>query len=171
MIRLEGKECFNDEKATRICCLLINRIWTYFLIRQLDLQLFANFYSWPTFLLIVGIAYLIHGFTIKNEDDIFIGVILTGLGIHFHGIENYRFWFDHWSIFALIFGLAYMIRFWRTKKGFIPGVILLTIAFFMIFSVSLPSWFTWIYGVVEFLETFWPVALIAIGLYLLKFKK
>src|SRR5699024_5983790 len=95
---------------------------TYFLIRQLDLQLFA---------------YLIYGFTIKNEDAIFIGVILTGLGIHFHGIEYYRFWFDHWSIFALIFGLAYMIRFWRTKKGFIPGVILLTIAFFMIFSVSL----------------------------------
>src|SRR5699024_6768473 len=118
---------------------------TYFLIRQLDLQLFANFYSWPTFLLIVGIAYLIHGFTIKNEDDIFIGVILTGLGIHFHGIENYRFWFDHWSIFALIFGLAYMIRFCGRKKGFFQVFFFLRFAFLLFFFFVLLFGFFWFF--------------------------
>lgn len=143
----------------------------YFLIRQLDLALFANFYSWPTFLMIVGVSFLIHSYSAKEYDNILIGVILLGLGIHFHGLENYTFWFNHWSVFPLIVGFAFLCRFSKTKSGLIPATILIGIALLMIFSVTLPAWFQWIYGVIDFLETFWPVALIAVGIYLLRFKK
>lgn len=143
----------------------------YFLIRQLELTLFANFYSWPTFLIIIGIAFLIYSYTTKESNNIFTGVLLLGLGIHFHGLENYDFWFDHWSAFALIIGLAFLFRFFKTKRGLIPASILIGIAILMIFSVTLPSWFQWIYGVADFIETFWPVALIVVGIYLLRKKK
>src|SRR5690625_7237612 len=143
----------------------------YFLIQQLDLQMFDKFYSWPTFLIIIGISFLIHSFSASEYEHIFTGVLLLGLGIHFHGLENYDFWFDHWSVYALITGLAFIIRYFQTKKGFIPGAVLIGIALLMIFSVTLPDWFQWIYGVVDFLESFWPVAVIAFGVYLLKFKK
>jgi len=146
-------------------------IGIYFLIKQLDLAIFDNFYSWPTFLIIIGIAFLIHSYSAKEYNNLFTGVLLLGLGIHFHGLENYPFWFDHWSVYALIVGLAFLIRFFKTKKGLVPAGILIGIALLMIFSVTLPEWFQWIYGVIDFLETFWPVALIAIGVYLLKFKK
>lgn len=146
-------------------------IGIYFLVKQLDLSLFDNFYSWPTFLIIIGIAFLIHSYSAKEFNNIFTGVLLLGLGIHFHGLENYDFWFDHWSAYALIVGVAFFIRYLKIGSGLIPAAILVGIALLMIFSVTLPEWFHWIYGVVEFLETFWPVALIAIGVYLLRFKK
>ena len=146
-------------------------IGIYFLVKQLDLALFDNFYSWPTFLIIIGIAFLIHSYSAKEFNNIFTGVLLLGLGIHFHGLENYDFWFDHWSAYALIVGVAFFIRYLKIGSGLIPAAILVGIALLMIFSVTLPEWFHWIYGVVEFLETFWPVALIAIGVYLLKFRK
>lgn len=143
----------------------------YFLIRQLELALFENFYSWPTFLIIIGIAFLAYSYSTKEYNNIFTGVLLLGLGIHFHGLENYDFWFDHWSAFALIVGLAFLFRFFKTKRGFIPATVLIGIAILMIFSVTLPEWFQWIYGVIDFIETFWPVALIVIGVYLLRRKK
>ena len=119
-------------------------IGVYFLIRQLDLPIFDNFYSWPTFLMIFGVAFLIHSYSTKEYNNIFTGVLLLGLGIHFHGLENYDFWFDHWSVFALIVGLAFLARFLKTKKGLIPATILIGIALLMIFSVTLPEWFHWI---------------------------
>ena len=143
----------------------------YFLIQQLNLTFFQQFYSWPTFLMIIGIAFLIYSYSAREYQHIFTGVLLLALGIHFHGLENYSFWFDHWSAYALIVGIAFFIRFIKTRSGLIPAAILIGISLLLIFSVTLPAWFNWIYGVADFLETFWPVALIAIGLYLLKFKK
>lgn len=159
------------KKQSSFIAYILIGIGVYFLIQQLDLVLFQKFYSWPTFLLIIGIAFLIHSFSTKEYHNIFVGVLLVGLGIHFHGLENYGFWFNHWSAYCLIVGLAFLARFWKTREGFLPGVILIGIAILMIFSVTLPSWFQWIYRVAEFLETFWPVALIAIGVYFLRFKK
>src|SRR5699024_7517629 len=160
----------------------------YFLIQQLDLQMFDKFYSWPTFLIIIGISFLIHSFSASEYEHIFTGVLLLGLGIHFHGLvnydfwfdhwsiyalfvvfaffviflllglfihfhglENYDFWFDHWSIYALIVGIAFLARFFKTKKGFVPGVILIGLSLLMIFSVTLPKGFDWLYGVQDFL--------------------
>lgn len=143
----------------------------YFLIKQLNLALFANFYTWSTFLIIIGISFLIYSFTQKQFESVFIGILLLGLGIHFHGLENYLFWFDHWSVYSLIVGLAFLGRFFYTKKGLLHALIFIGIAILMIFSITLPSWFQWIYGVIQFLETFWPVALILIGVYMLLFRK
>ena len=81
----------------------------YFLIRQLELTLFANFYSWPTFLIIIGIAFLIYSYTTKEYNNIFTGVLLLGLGIHFHGLENYDFWFDQLVSICIDYWLSFFI--------------------------------------------------------------
>lgn len=143
----------------------------YFLIRQLNLSFFANFYTWSTFLMIIGISFLLYSLSTKEFENIFVGILLLGLGIHFHGLENYLFWFDHWSVYLLIIGIAFLGRFFYTRKGLLQAGIFISIAILMIFSIKLPSWFQWIYGITDFLETFWPVALIVFGIYLLKFKK
>ncbi len=159
------------KKQHALSAYILIGLGVYFLIKQLNLSWFDNFYSWPTFLIIIGIAFLIHSYSTNDYNNLFIGVLLLGLGIHFHGLENYSFWLDHWSAYALIVGIAFLVKFFKTRTGLIPAVVLIGISLLMIFSVTLPDWFQWIYGVAEFIETFWPVALIVIGIYLLKFKK
>src|SRR5699024_11334005 len=69
-----------------------------------------------------------------------------------HGVENYDFWIDHWSIYTLIAGVAFVIRYLQTHRGLIPGLILIGMSVILIFSVTLPNAFKWFYGVTEFLE-------------------
>jgi len=149
---------------------LLIGLGVYFLIRQLDLAIFRPFFGWPTILALLGIAFLLHSYTTKEKQNIFLGVILLGLGIHFHGLENYDFWYNHWAIYTLIIGIAFLIWFFYTKKGLISAIVLITISVIMIFSISLPEWFQGIYGVIDFFETFWPVILIAIGIYMIRKK-
>ena len=143
----------------------------YFLIKQLNLSIFENFYGWPTFLIIVGAAFLIHAYSHHEDSNILPGFILFGLGVHFHGLQNYPNWFDHWSMYPLIIGVGFMLRYLKTKRGLLPGAILLSIALFMIVSMKLPEQVSFIYRIVQFFETFWPVVLIGIGVYLLVFRR
>src|SRR5699024_1740277 len=143
----------------------------YFLIQQLDLQMFDKFYSWLTFLIIIGISFLINSFSASEYEHIFIGVLLLVLSIHFLVLENYDYLLNHWTIYALIVGIAILARLFKTKKGFVPGIILIGLSLLMIFSVTLPKGFVWLYGVQDYLATYWPVVLICLGIYLLKFIK
>lgn len=149
---------------------LLIGLGVYFLIKQLNLVFFQPFIGWPTIVIIIGIAFLLHSYATKEKQNIFIGVILLGIGIHFHGLQNYDFWYNHWSIYTLIVGFAYLIRFFYMKKGFILSIVLITISIIMIFSISLPEWFQGVYGIIDFIETFWPIILIVIGIYFIRKK-
>lgn len=146
-------------------------IGVYFLLRELRIPIITDFYSWPTFLIIIGVALLIHSYTSKDYQHLFSGTIVLGLGIHFHGIEYYQFWIDHWAVYPMIVGIAFIVRSLRTKKGFVTGLIVTGISVLFMFSVRLPPTLSWIYDVTAFLEKFWPVILIGIGIYWLKKKK
>ena len=139
-------------------------------VKQLNLVFFQPFIGWPTIVIIIGIAFLLHSYATKEKQNIFIGVILLGIGIHFHGLQNYDFWYNHWSIYTLIVGFAYLIRFFYMKKGLILSIVLITISIIMIFSISLPEWFQGVYGIIDFIETFWPIILIVIGIYFIRKK-
>ncbi|MGP4108405.1 LiaI-LiaF-like domain-containing protein [Virgibacillus sp. L01] len=146
-------------------------IGVYFLLRELRIPIITDFYSWPTFLIIIGLALLIHSYTSKDYQHLFSGTIVLGLGIHFHGIEYYQFWIDHWAVYPMIVGIAFIVRALRTKKGLVTGLVVTGISVLFMFSVRLPPAFNWIYDVTAFLEKFWPVILIVIGFYWLKKKK
>lgn len=150
---------------------LLIGLGAYFLLRKLQLPILNDFYSWPTLLMIIGLALLIHSYSSKDYQNLFTGTIILGLGIHFHGLNYYPFWVDHWAVYPLIIGIAFIVRYLHTKKGLLPGLILVVVALLLIFSVQLPDWFNWIYPLVDYIEKFWPIGIIIIGIYLLKKKK
>ena len=150
---------------------LLIGVGVYFLLRQLRFPILTDFYSWPTLLMIIGIAFLLYSYISNDYKNLFSGVLLLGIGLHFHGLNNYRFWIDHWGVYPLIVSLAFLIRYPKTKSGLFPGLILLVISLFAIFASNKPTWFNWINEIVEFLNQFWPIVLIGIGVFLLWKKK
>ncbi|SER75176.1 hypothetical protein SAMN04487944_109116 [Gracilibacillus ureilyticus] len=154
-------------KKNNLLAYLLIGIGLYFLLRELQIPILTDFYSWPTLLILLGAAFLIHAFSGNEEKSIFPGVILFGLGIHFHGLTHYTFWIDHWGMYTLIVSIAFLLRFVKTKQGIIPGLILLVLSIFAIFVDNQPGWFRWIHEFMAWVERFWPVVLIGLGIYLL----
>ncbi|GGJ84244.1 hypothetical protein GCM10007063_03450 [Lentibacillus kapialis] len=146
-------------------------IGVYFLLRELRLPIVTDFYSWPTLLIIIGIALLIHSYTSRDYQHLLSGTIVLGLGIHFHGLRHYTFWIDHWAVYPLIVGIAFIVRGLRTKHGVFTGVIITALSILFMFSVRLPASLEWIYDLTALLERFWPLILIGIGIYWLRRKK
>ncbi|MFC0522425.1 LiaI-LiaF-like domain-containing protein [Pontibacillus salicampi] len=146
-------------------------IGLYFLLKELNIPIITNFYSWPTILIIIGIAMMLHSYLSRDHDKLFPGTVVLGLGIHFHGVQHFRFWIDHWGVFLFIIGIAFLIRYQKTRSGLFSGIILVGLSLFTIFVSNKPSWFHWINALVNMIETFWPLLLVLTGLYLLFFKK
>lgn len=159
------------KKQNALPAYILIGIGIFFLLRQLKLPIITDFYSWQTIIIIIGLALLIHSYTSKSYHNLFSGSILLGIGIHLHGIQHYDFWIDHWAVYPLIIGIAFLVRRTKVKQGLFPGVILTAVSILLIFSVSLPPWLDWFYQVIDTLEQFWPVVLILIGLYLLMKRK
>ncbi|WP_082233686.1 LiaI-LiaF-like domain-containing protein [Halobacillus massiliensis] len=142
----------------------------YFLLRQFNIPFLNPFYSWPTILIIIGAALLLHNYFSKDSSTLLPGIILTGFGIHFHGLERYPNWIDHWAVYTLIIGTGFFIKYLKTKSGIIPALVLLGLSIFALFSTSNPEWFEYISVVITFVERFWPVVLVIAGVYILKKK-
>jgi hypothetical protein len=159
------------KKQNALPAYILIGIGIFFLLRQLKLPIITDFYSWQTIIIIIGLALLIHSYTSKSYHNLFSGSVLLGIGIHLHGIQHYDFWIDHWAVYPLIIGIAFLVRRTKVKQGLFPGVILTAVSILLIFSVSLPPWLDWVYQVIDTLEQFWPVVLIVIGLYLLMKRK
>ncbi|WP_121639621.1 LiaI-LiaF-like domain-containing protein [Virgibacillus sp. Bac330] len=159
------------KKQNTLTAYLLIGIGLFFLLKQLNIPILNNFYSWQTIIIIIGLVLLIHSYITKNYQNLFSGTILLGLGIHFYGLTYYSFWIDHWAMYVLIVGVAFIVRFLQTKEGLIPGILLTAFSLVMMFSVQLPSWFNWIYTIVDVMERFWPVLLIIFGLFLLTKRK
>ncbi|MDL4841696.1 LiaI-LiaF-like domain-containing protein [Aquibacillus rhizosphaerae] len=158
------------KKQHNLFAFLLIGIGTYFLLKQLRLPIFTDFYSWPTLFIIIGLSFLLHSYISKDYKNLFPGTIIFGLGIHFHGLNHYSFWIDHWGVYPFIISIGFLIRFQKTKNGLIPGLILFIISLFAIFVTDKPEWFGWVNKIVDLLENFWPFVLIIAGAYLL-FKK
>src|SRR5699024_10664787 len=119
------KRCLIIKKQNNFIAYLLIGIGTYFLIKQLDLALFDNIYSWLTILIILDVVFLLHSYLTHYYDHIYKVVLLLCLGIHFHDVENYDFWIDHWSMYTLIAGIAFIILYLQTHRGHRPGLILI----------------------------------------------
>lgn len=151
--------------------LLLIGIGFYFLMHQLHIPTLEKIFTWPTLLIILGIIFLLQAYFSNDHDSIFPGTILLGIGTHIHGKSLFAIWPNHWGMYTLIISLAFLLRYQKTKTGLVPGIILLVISILGVFYGGLISWMSWIGKFVSLLESFWPVALIAIGLYLLFVKK
>jgi hypothetical protein len=143
----------------------------YFYLQQAGITLFKELYTWPTLLIIVGAAFLVQGYWGKDYEAIFPGVILTGLGFHFHVVSKLDLWPDHLGAFILIIALGFLLRYQKTGNGLFHGVLFLILAGMLLFYDRITSWFGLLENGVATAWKFWPAVLILIGIYLLFIKK
>lgn len=152
--------------------ILLIGIGLYFLLDGLESTLFQQIASWPSILMVIGIAFLAQGYGGKDGQKVFPGILLIGLGVHFHGLELIEDWPDHWGMYTLILSIAFLASHQRTKKGgLVPGLVLFILSALALFYEDFISWLGWVGRSVDLIEQYWPIALIIIGLYILFFKK
>ncbi len=139
----------------------------YFLLLQYNIQLIADLYTWPTLLIIVGVAFLAQAYGGKQYEFIFPGIILTGLGIHFHVVHKLEVWPDHAGVFLLVVSLGLLLTYVKTNAGFFSGILFLIAAVLTLFVDHLAEWALQQGHDLSLILQFWPFLFIAIGTYLL----
>ncbi|QHS22926.1 hypothetical protein GWK91_08190 [Virgibacillus sp. MSP4-1] len=140
----------------------------YFLLQSHSVPMLSSFRSWPTILMILGASFLTEAFIGRKKDHIFPGVLILGFGIHYHGLLTYEFWFQHWSIYLLIIGLAF---FFKNQGGRKLGILLLIISGLFILLQWQPVWFQSLPSFSLEGISLLPLLLIGFGLYLLFLSK
>ena len=143
----------------------------FFFWQQAKISLFAEFISWPTLVMIVGIAFLCQGYGGKDYESIFPGVILTGFGLHFHIINHLKILPNTMGVFILIIALAFLLRYQKLKTHLFYGVLFLSLACLLLFYDKVMGWFGMLETNIATFIHLWPFVLILIGVYLLFFKK
>lgn len=143
----------------------------YLLLQQLNVTVFDGFFSWPTIVMIIGIALLIHAYTLNDHSNIFPGIVLTGFGFHFHHVNQLSFWPDHFSMLILIVSIGMLLRYLKTKAGLSHGLLLLAISLLFLKYDLFMGWLSFFKDGFSFIIRFWPILLIGAGIYLLFIKK
>ena len=161
---------YTVNKQNSLIAYIIIGIGVYFLLRELRLPILTDFYSWQTLLIIIGAAFLISSYRGRNYEQIFTGVLLLGIGVHLHGVEHYNFWINHWAVYLVIIGIAFLLRYFKTKSGLLMGAAFLIAGLLLIFSSQFSAYFHWVHDIFHLIERFWPILLIIFGIYLLKRK-
>ncbi|GGE42540.1 putative membrane protein YsxD [Pullulanibacillus camelliae] len=149
--------------------IIIVAIGGYFLLRTLHLPYLTAFNNWPTFLMLIGLAFILYSYFSKDTDSIFIGVLLFGLGIHYHFYKRFVWWPNGWAAYGLIISFAFLAQYYKTrKKGLKAGLFFLVLSILDLFYSGVQA-FT--YHITAWVGNLWPIALILLGLYLIFRKK
>jgi hypothetical protein len=143
----------------------------YFFMQQSGISIFEKFYTWPTLLIIVGLAFLGQGYMAKDYEAILPGVILLGFGVHFHVVGHLAFWPNQIGTFILIIALGFFLRFQKTKSGLFQAFLFLILALLSLFYSKIASHLGLLENSVSIAWKFWPIILIIIGIYFLFIKK
>ncbi len=141
-------------------------IGTLFILDEIGIFRF----SWPLILIVIGIAIFAGAGTGRRRDSVFPSSLLILLGFSFLIQQSHLFYWgfaDGWPLYMLSVGLAFIFAYLaQTHKGtglLIPGGILTVLGtLFLLAENRIIDWhglwhvFNW-----------WPVVLIALGIWLL----
>ncbi|WP_462412412.1 LiaI-LiaF-like domain-containing protein [Neobacillus sp. Marseille-QA0830] len=144
----------------------------YFFLQQTGITIFPQFFSWPTLLIIVGVAFLGQGYSAKEHDAILPGVILTGFGLHFHLAGHASFWPENTSgMLILLISIGFFLRFLKTNTGMFQAILFFLLAILFLFNDKITGYFGLVQSSISFIWKFWPALIIVIGVYFLLKKK
>lgn len=143
----------------------------YFFLQQMQISLFEGFFSWPTLLFIIGVAFLFQAYGTKDDGAILPGVILTGFAVHFHVAGRMEFWPDHIGALLLIISLGFLLQYQKTGEGLLQALLFLIISSLFLFYEQVVNWVGLLESKISAAEKFWPLAMMALGAYFLLTRK
>lgn len=143
----------------------------YFFLQKFTIPVPAAVFSWPTILLIVGVALLIQAYRGGDFQLIVPGVLLVGLGVHFHLAQQWNIQFDLIGVIILFLALGFFLAAKKTKSSSLYSWIFVGVALIQLFSAKLFSFLQLTPEQIGSFQSLWPIVLIIIGSYLFFFKK
>ncbi|GIN94326.1 hypothetical protein J6TS1_01960 [Siminovitchia terrae] len=139
----------------------------YFLLQQYNIQILQDLYSWPTLVIIIGCGFLAQGYLGKDHEAILPGVVLTGMGIHFHIANRLEMWQDFAGVFLLLVAVGILLTYVKTGAGLMMGILFLAAASLLLFFDRLTNWAAENGHDISLLSKFWPFFFIIAGGYFL----
>lgn len=135
----------------------------YFLLKELDIPYLDHFHTWHSIVIIVGLIMVFHSLMNKDVEFLFVGIIVLGVGIHLLASSIMANWPDHWAVYLFIFGFASLVKALKTKQHLFISIVIVVLSIIILVPMSIPA-LQWL----NTYEMIWPIALILIGIYLLK---
>ena len=144
----------------------------YFLLQQVGITFIEGFFTWPTLLIIVGLAFLGQGYSAKDHEAILPGVIILGFGLHFHLMNHLSFWpHNTIGVLILVISIGYFLRFQKVGNGLFQAFLFLILSVLLLFYDKIGGYFDLLQNGLSWVWKFWPALLIVIGIYFLLKKK
>lgn len=151
-------------------CTILIGFGFFYLLRSIDFPLFQPYYSWATLSIILGLAFLLQSRFGGQADFLLPGVFFTGYGLHQYIAGKLAYWPGEQVVIFLLFGLGFLLIYLKKGVGKGAGILFIIISALLIFYEKILD-FLGISNYAETVSTYWPVALILIGLYILYKKK
>jgi hypothetical protein len=146
-------------------------IGAYFFLQQVNISILPQAFTWPTLVLIIGIAFLAQGYVGKDYEAILPGVLLVGIGLYFDVLNHYVFWRNPAGAFVLMIGIGCLLRYQKTHSGLIQAVLFLILSIILLYYDKFSSEIGLLQNGFSIIWKFWPLIIIVIGFFLLSKKQ
>lgn len=146
-------------------------IGLYFFLQKFSIEFGFQIFTWPTILLIIGLALLIQAYSANDFSMIIPGILFVGLGIHFHLVQQWEIQLDHVGVILLFIALGFFLIANKIKNGKFFSWLFLILAIIQLFHTNLFSWLKLTSEQVSKYESLWPITLMIIGIYVFIFKR
>jgi hypothetical protein len=139
----------------------------FFFLQQTGMTLTPQFFTWPTLLMIAGIAFLAQGYIGQDFEAILPGTVLFGYGLHYHFLQSYAFFSNQAGSLVLFIGIGSLLRYFKTRSGLFQTILFLILAIFLLFYDKFTQDAGLLQNGVSIFWRFWPILLIGIGVFFL----
>ncbi|KEP26490.1 MULTISPECIES: hypothetical protein [Bacillus] len=127
--------------------------------------------KWYTLVLFFGLAFLYQGKKEQETSHVFIGMLMTGLSLHFILQPKLDHWPDTFTMIVFIVGLALFMKSSQKKEYRIESVALIGLGLFLYFFQQITKQLSSLSIPTSGFELYWPYVLMAVSLLLLFLKR
>ncbi|MDR4995686.1 hypothetical protein RGT17_10705 [Bacillus altitudinis] len=127
--------------------------------------------KWYTLVLLFGLAFLYQGQKEQESSHVFIGMLMTGLSLHFILQPKLDYWPDTFTMIVFVVGLALFVKSSQKKEYRIESVVLIALGLFLYFFQQITKQLSSLSIPTSGFELYWPYVLIAVSLLLLFLKR